>query len=1204
MDELTDDFNNRCRTALLKCDEFQNDERLRAFIGVTSLQIYRDEIPETESLACRVDGFLDFLHDKRLAGKPALELFLEALCSRHSENDNLRTALDELLQEIRAAETQPSALPMRPARFASAPSVTTNPISTDRDPLWPLVPLSGHHFISYSSSEALGFVLQLADFLEAGPPSIRVWVDKRELRPGAWDVQVPEAIKTCNSLIFVMTPDSVQDSSICKDEWTLALRYKKPIIPLKLYPDVQLPFRLGSRQYIDFTGDFHSALARLRIYIQWLTSPAGVLQAMKDLRADAQRDLQRATDPQQEARIREDITRLEQQIAQQQQVVKDPQAAKEQVEGRIRQGLEDERQPEKPICEAMRSKFINPPPGVAPTYFQDRHVETKLISDFLKDEGSRLMTVVGRGGIGKTAMVCRLLKALERGQLPDDGGPMRVDGIVYLSARGSRRVTVPNLYADLSRLLPNETATQLDALYKNPQASTEAKMQALLEALPQGCTVLLLDNFEDMIDPETRDIRDSELDEALRALLNLPQNPLKVILTTRIAPFALGLVQPGRQKQIHLDEGLRSPDAENILRHMDADGRLGLQSAPDDLLAEARERTRGYPRALEALYAILSVDRNTSLREILDDTAKLLPENVVEALVGEAFSRLDASAQKVMQALAVYARPVTPASIDYLLQPYISGTNSAPVLTRLVNMQLVRKEMGRYYLHPVDREYALGRVPSGEEEDRYEEKAPPFTQFALWHRGANYFKQVRTPSETWKKIEDLEPQLAEFELRYAGHDYDGAASVLLEIDLDYLFLWGYYRLIAELHERLKGKLSCPQLKLASASNLGNAHRRLGHTQKAIGYLEQALAIACEIADRSSQGKLLGDLGSCYADLGRYQESITDLEQALAIAVDIKDQRSQGKLLGSLGDRHFELGKVNDAIASYEQALAIAREIGDQANQGKLFNKLSIVYRWAGRSEEALTYLEWALAIAREMTDRAAEGWSLSGLGTYYSELGQIAKAKDCFEQALTIACEIGDRILEGLQLGNLATLMIDEGVYEEAIKRANDCQKVGSEISNSLLANFSNYLLALAYLYAGDLLPARASAEASRRYNEPRNNHYVLALLGLIALRQGDRLAAQEAFTSAIADVDTVLDQNQNYWILESKGLALCGLALCGESNHLPAAIEAYKAARALTKDAGIVGRALRLFDALGKADTTGLLTGIRTVAGGVSVVE
>ncbi len=59
---------------------------------------------------------------------------------------------------------------------------------------------------------------------------------------------------------------------------------------------------------------------------------------------------------------------------------------------------------------------------IPPIYFQDRHVETGLIGTFLKDESLRLMTVVGRGGVGKTAMVCRLLRSLEGGKLPDDGG--------------------------------------------------------------------------------------------------------------------------------------------------------------------------------------------------------------------------------------------------------------------------------------------------------------------------------------------------------------------------------------------------------------------------------------------------------------------------------------------------------------------------------------------------------------------------------------------------------------------------------------------------------------------------------------------------------------------------------------------------------------------------------------------------------------
>jgi hypothetical protein len=287
-------------------------------------------------------------------------------------------------------------------------------------------------------------------------------------------------------------------------------------------------------------------------------------------------------------------------------------------------------------------------------------------------------------------MVCRLLKALEAGHLPDDLGPLSVDGIVYLSPKGLRQVTLPHLYADLCKLLPPKPGEFLDAVYRNPQATAGAKMQAVLEAMPHGRTVVLLDNFEEVVDSETGKLYDRELEEALRALLELPAHGVKVIITTRVAPRALLLTQPGRQSLLTLDEGLESPYAENILRAMDADRKLGLRDAPQALLATARWRTRGYPRALEALYAILATDRSTTLEEVLADAARLLPENVVEALVGEAFSRLDPLAQQVMQALAALAAPVPEAAVDYLLQPYVPGIDSAPVLRRLVNIRTPR----------------------------------------------------------------------------------------------------------------------------------------------------------------------------------------------------------------------------------------------------------------------------------------------------------------------------------------------------------------------------------------------------------------------------------------------------------------------------------------------------------------------------------
>jgi hypothetical protein len=94
--------------------------------------------------------------------------------------------------------------------------------------------MGGHRFISYSAIEAQDFAVKRNDALLAGPDSFTAWLDKEQLRPGEdWDEQIAEAIRTCESLLFVMTHDSLDSQSVTKNEWTRALKYKKPILPLR-----------------------------------------------------------------------------------------------------------------------------------------------------------------------------------------------------------------------------------------------------------------------------------------------------------------------------------------------------------------------------------------------------------------------------------------------------------------------------------------------------------------------------------------------------------------------------------------------------------------------------------------------------------------------------------------------------------------------------------------------------------------------------------------------------------------------------------------------------------------------------------------------------------------------------------------------------------------------------------------------------------
>ena len=146
----------------------------------------------------------------------------------------------------------------------------------------------------------------------------------------------------------------------------------------------------------------------------------------------------------------------------------------------------------------------------------------------------------------------------------------------------------------------------------------------------------------------------------------------------------------------------------------------------------------------------------------------------------------------------------------------------------------------------------------------------------------------------------------------------------------------------------------------------------------------------------------------------------------------------------------------------------------------------------------------------------------------------------------------------------------------------------------------TRWVQALAHLYAGDLPASRTAIESAHQYDYPPENSIVLAILGIVNLRQNNHVAAQKAFTEAIAKADELLmHTDQNFKAQDIKGIALCGLALCGTREHLPTAQETFHKARQMTKDAGIVRALLRLFDALAENDSENILQNVRKAAAG-----
>ena len=228
--------------------------------------------------------------------------------------------------------------------------------------------------------------------------------------------------------------------------------------------------------------------------------------------------------------------------------------------------------------------------------------------------------------------------------------------------------------------------------------------------------------------------------------------------------------------------------------------------------------------------------------------------------------------------------------------------------------------------------------------------------------------------------------------------------------------------------------------------LGLACAALGEAHKAIDYYEQALPIFRKMGKRQGEGAVLGNLGLAYADLGETRKAIEYYEQQLAIGLEIGDRRSEGNALGNLGIAYKNLGETRKAIEYYEQQLAIVREIGDRRGEGNALGNLGNAYADLGETRKAIDYYEQALAIDREIGDRRGEGTDLGNLGIAYKNLGETRKAIDYYEKALAIARKIGDRRGEGNALWNMS--LAREKLDDRA--RAIECAKAALKIREEI----------------------------------------------------------------------------------------------------------------------------------------------------------
>jgi len=701
-------------------------------------------------------------------------------------------------------------------------------------------------------------------------------------------------------------------------------------------------------------------------------------------------------------------------------------------------------------------------------------------------DGTRLLSIVGVGGVGKTRLALRYGWQW-LGDFPggawfcDLSAAQTSDGVLYAVAKG------------------------LDL----PLSAGDPIEQIAVALAGREASLVILDNFEQV----------AEYAEATvgRWLERAPA--ARFLITTRETLGIAGEMcveadplDPEESERLFLSRtrgaGCGDPPAheraaiKKLVAMLD-----GLPLAIE--LAAARTRVMSPSTMLDRIadrFGLLTSrqgrkPRQATLRAALDWSWDLLPADEKQAL---AECSMFEGGFTLTDAFAVL-EPRGPSAIatDDLLQS-------------LVEKSLVRRQpWGRLQLLQSVREYAAERLNSPGSFPG----SGPAARSGAEARHSGHFSGLDEDAATKDRCAAADDLVAACRRAILANSADFAVGAL-EGSWFVLCLRGPFRIALQLAQQVLGLngLSDQQRSVALRI-LGRAQELLGQMDLAHRSLQDALELARRSGDFESEGWALCALGE-----HRYKSGITAqarelLDGAMQIAEEHAIKRLQCSVCNSIGTLETRLGHADEARASYESALGIARDLKDVRREGGLLGNLAIVAHDAGQWDVAQSQYEEALTLAKQVGDLRWEGNTRCNLGLLLQERGNTTSAEDQFREALTLARELGHQMLEATVLCNLGISVFASGKWRESRAHHQRAANIASALGDRRAeGQFRGYLAES--LVAGDdfTSAAREFALAEAALREVQDNaslSIVLCLKAQAQDRAGDRRAAAETARQA-----------------------------------------------------------------------------------------
>jgi diguanylate cyclase (GGDEF)-like protein len=623
-----------------------------------------------------------------------------------------------------------------------------------------------------------------------------------------------------------------------------------------------------------------------------------------------------------------------------------------------------------------------------------RDRECARVAGLVRD--GRLVTLVGPGGIGKTRLSLAVAVTAARGFT--DGAvfvPLADAGSVELAlaaiARGLQIAEVPD----------------------------QPLLETVLEHLAEASVLLVLDNFEQIVDDAA----------GLVSELLAVAPGVAALITSRERLSLYG-------EQVYQVPALRDSPAltlfEQRARAVDADFEVTADTAL--VVATLCRRLDGLPLAIELAAARIDrwspvelLDRLAHHLDSLDalgDGPRDLParQQTLRGAIDWSFALLDTEDQRLFTTLAAFAGGWT-ADAALAVSPTIGDVGLVQKrLNSLVDKHLVVTDgEHRYQLLETIRTYAVSRLGTeGGPRDRHAEHYAAFAEESA--------SRLSGPDQAaWLgRIEvDYQNVRAAFDRAASKDDATKAARICLG-------LWRYWRNgahIGEGREWLDRLLGAPvELDDEVRARLLHGAAVLAATQdeheRAYVLGTDSLRRATAAGDLHTTAHAHNALGIAAIGRGDHRAATEHFERSLALCRELGVTQGIAAALGNLTKVSLRLGDVVVAKGYADECLRLERAAGNTRGIVLGLGCLGQILLAQGDVVGARLALDESLALSRGLGDAFSAAAALHQLGLAARAEGDRPLVLRLLTEALATRHEVGDRLDLAISLDVLAAVVV------------------------------------------------------------------------------------------------------------------------------------------------------------------------------------